>query len=95
MWGAYYKRITVLFKIYKYRFYFYAQRKTKDIAEMCPLVISGLWVNTLCSQQLQRRLFWKVIVRIPQEGQRITQDWGELWPAATALVSYLQQQTGP
>lgn len=24
---------------------------------MCPLVISGLWVNTLCSQQLQGRLF--------------------------------------
>lgn len=33
--------------------------------------------------------------QIPQEGQRITQDWGELWPAAMALVSCLQQQTGP
>lgn len=43
---------------------------------MCLLVISGLWVNTLCSQQLQRRLFWKVIFKLPQEGQRITQDLG-------------------
>lgn len=65
----------------------HTEKHSKDTGEVCGLIISGLRVNTLGSRQLHRRLFWtswEDISKTLQEGQRITQAQGELWPTALA-----------
>lgn len=99
--GSKYKHKTILFKIYGHVPFLHREKKLKGHSGRVMLVLSGPWVNTFCSFQPQRRLFWtfwKDIFKPLLEGQRITQDRDVALasgPGPTAALCYVRQQTGP